>query len=131
MTIKEALGTYLQGYAALTALVGTRVYPGAFPQGTAMPAVTFSQISNPTIPHTGGSDGALQRPRFQITCWGDNYDDPDIVAQVVRTALTDYSGTMGGVGGVDVARVLYDNETDIYNQGLQRDGVALDFIILI
>jgi hypothetical protein len=47
-------------------------------------------------------------------------------------ALRDFSGIMGGEGGVTVQRIFYEDSTDLYEpvaDGVRRCGRALDFII--
>ncbi|MDD5533788.1 MAG: hypothetical protein PHC52_13415 [Syntrophales bacterium] len=128
MTIEAALYTYLSTYAGLIALTNDRIYPGQIPEKRDMPAVSVFLIDDPPI-HAGGADATVYQPRFQFTCWGSSYKNACDVATQVKAALRDYSGTMGGEGGVVVQRSFYEGATDIYNEEREREARALDFII--
>lgn len=45
MTIEEALKTYLQSVAAVSALISTRIYPETLPQEPTLPAIKYDIIS--------------------------------------------------------------------------------------
>ena len=130
MIIEEALYTYLSTHAGLSALVSTRVYPVVMPQGCTLPAVTYQKIDGPRV-HAMGSDAGLAHPRFQVSCWGSTYKSTKDVAAQVRAALQDYTGTMGGAGGVSVGGVFLDDENDLFDDaaGTGVYHVALDFIV--
>ncbi|MEW5921568.1 MAG: DUF3168 domain-containing protein [Bacillota bacterium] len=128
MVIEEALYAYLSSHVGLTALVGSRIYPLVMPQGTTLPAVTFSKVSGPRV-HAMQHDAGLAYPRFQVSCWGSTYKQAKEVAAQVRAALQDFKGTMGGPGGAEVSGVFLEDETDLYEPNTQIYHVALDFII--
>lgn len=110
MTIDQALYKYLSTYAGLIALTSTRIYPLAAPQGAALPLVVYQRIDDPPT-HAMGSDAAIYQPRYQITAWGSTYAGAQAVAAQVKTALRDYTGVMGGAGGVTVQRVFYEGSS--------------------
>jgi hypothetical protein len=128
VVIEEALFSYLSGHAGLTALVANRIYPLVMPQGTTLPAVTFSKVSGPRV-HAMQQDAGLAYPRFQVSCWGATYKQAKEVAGQVRAALQDFKGTMGGPGGVVVSGVFIQDENDLYEPNTQIYHVALDFVI--
>ncbi len=45
MTIEEALKTYLQSVAGVSALISTRIYPETLPQEPTLPAIKYDIIS--------------------------------------------------------------------------------------
>jgi hypothetical protein len=130
MNLYEALYHRLTNYSGLTDLVSTRIYPIKMPQAVTYPAVTFQVISGLPRTHLMGSDDSLAAPRVQVSAWGESLSDACDVADQIRAALQDFSGTMGGDGGVTVQRIflesdqisLYDSESEIYH-------VAQDFFI--
>lgn len=128
MVIEEALYTYLSSHTGLTVLVSNRIYPVVMPQGTTLPAVTFSKVSGPRV-HAMNRDAGLAHPRFQVSCWGATYKQAKDVAAQVRAALQDFKGTMGGAGGVVVSGVFIQDENDLYEPGTHVYHIALDFII--
>lgn len=130
MNLKDAIYTYLITQTGLTALVGTRIYPRDIPQRLQLPAITLSVVSK-VCEHTMGSDsGNPYFSRVQFNCWAEkDYEADDIVVQLI-TALKDYSETLGGEGGVSVDRILYENETEVSDEDLNRSGIAVDFTII-
>ncbi len=134
MTLEEGLYSYLSSTAALTALVGNRIYPVVLPPNVVYPAVTYQRISGPRV-HTMGNDPGLAYPRIQISCWYRDISDPQkgygqvkAVAEQIRLALQDQKNTTWG-GSVTVRAVLFDGDTDLYDFETQVHQVALDFII--
>ena len=108
MTIETALYSYLKDFAGLYALVSTRIYPLILPQNPTLPAVAYQQISGPRV-HAMGNDPGITYPRYQFSCWGSTPASAAAVAQQIRLAFENYSGTMGGVGGVTVYHSSVEN----------------------
>ena len=101
MTFETALYSYLSNFAGLAALVSTRIYPRQLPQNSTLPAVVYQRISGPRV-HAMGSDPGITYPRYQFTCHGTTPASAEAVSDQIRRAFQNYSGTMGGVGGVTV-----------------------------
>jgi hypothetical protein len=59
----------LAGYAALIALVGTRIYPSAYAQGATDPCIRYQKITGGTGLHMQGSDG-LDDAQVQVDIRG-------------------------------------------------------------
>ena len=133
MTLDEAIYSRLSGYAGLSALVSDRIYPGEIPQGDDLPAVTMQLIST-YQPKASGTNPTLSRPRWRMRSWGETMASAKGVAVQVKAALGDYTGTMGGAGGVVVQRVFFDNqgyEEPLYNPETKEitEGVWQDYLI--
>ena len=129
MTIEEALYTHLSGNAGLSALVSNRIYPMIMPQDVALPAVTYQKISGERM-HTLQTDPGVASPRFQFNCWGSSYSSAKAVAVKVKDALKDFTGTLGGAGGVTVLRVVGpEDELDDYDAETETFRTILDFFI--
>ncbi len=128
MIIEDALYSYLSTYPGLTALISDRVYPLKRPQKIKSPALTYQKISCPRL-HTFGNDPGMATPRFQFSCFAEDYNTVKNIAEQVRFALQDYSGTMGGVDGVIVGAVNLEDEVDLYEEDAEIFRVDLDFII--
>lgn len=112
MRIDEALRTYLLTNAALTAVVGTRIYPLTYPQDGTLPAVVYQQVSLvPYFAHDGemGTDEA----HFHISSFSANYGQAHDVADKVRTALRPIMTAPGMMGDVPVGSVQLENEFDV------------------
>lgn len=130
MTMEEALYSYLSGYAGLTALVGTRIYPEMLPDSPTYPAVSYSRVSTRrertlTIPSV-----AAVEARFQCSCWGERYADAKAVAVQIKAALQDFQGVMGGTGGVTVLEASTVNELDQHDARVRVYHVPVDVTIL-
>lgn len=95
-TIDSALYTRLSGYAGLSALVSTRIYPPPVHQNEAAPYVTYQEISRVPI-HGMGTTHTLTDIRYQIDCWAETLAGAKAVAKQVKAALDNYHGTSDGV----------------------------------
>lgn len=92
MTIEQDLYTVLAGHGGLSALVGTRIYQVAFPQGAEFPCVTFQVISEPTDQGVPGNIIG-SHPRFQITGWALDRDEVANVGAQIKLAAVSGIGT--------------------------------------
>jgi hypothetical protein len=123
--IEEALPERLEAVGAVTALVGTRIYPLRAPEGATRPFVTFQRISG--IREVAfGADPGLARPRFQVTAWADTYAGAKSLATAIRQALERFRGT---VLGVEILDCFVDNDEDLVDDEVRLFGVATDFFV--
>lgn len=123
--VEEAIKSILDGASGLTALVGTRIYPNRIPQETAMPAVDYQRISGPRLHAMGGGPG-LTYPRFQVNSWSDDYLESKNVAEEVRLALQDYTGT---IASTVIQWIIFEDDHDIPDPQGIKFHVASDFTI--
>jgi hypothetical protein len=131
VTIEAALYTYLSTHAGLSALIGTRIYPYMVAQGAKMPAVAYQLVDDIPV-HSSVADVKVHAARFQFSCWGggtSGYTSACAVAAQIKSALQDYSGTMGGAGGVVVQHCYLELTTDLYDETMERCGRAVDITI--
>jgi len=128
VTIEDALYRYLSTYPGLTVLIEDRIYPLTRPQKVKVPAVTYQKISGQRL-HTFANDPGMATPRFQFSCFAETYDIAKQIAEQVRLALQNFSGTMGGVEGVYVGAVNIEDEVDLYEEGADVNRVDVEFII--
>lgn len=91
-TIEEAVRYLLINDAAVAALIGSRVYPIALPQGSTLPAAVFHMIDA-----TEDDFGVLSDPRIQISCFAATYDGAKALRQAVKNCLKRYRGTAKGI----------------------------------
>lgn len=126
MTLEQALYSYLSGYAGLTALVGTRIYPVTMPQGVTYPAVTYRKVSGLAEYVLGQHVPELYNPRYQFDAWGTSYSSVKSVAEQIKAALGGYSGLMGGASGVRVIGSWIVNEIDLYESDTGVYHTAVD-----
>jgi len=127
--MQEDLRAVLAADATLTGLVGTRIYPGVRPQGSALPAVVFLMISSLPDYHLGGPSG-LESERVQIDCYGATYAAAMEVAAAVKAKLSGFSGDQGSTSFraifVEGERDEFDGSTDNVTN-IHR--VSLDFMV--
>ena len=117
MRIEAALYTLLSGDSGVSALVSTRIFPHQAPQGGALPFLVYQRISTPRD-YSQSGPSLLVWPRFQITAVAATFDGARALAHALRAALSGYSGTMGGGGGVSVGATFLENEADGYEPRL-------------
>lgn len=133
MSIATALYSRLSSDAGITAIT-SRIYPLAAKQGASVPYVVYSQTGNRHVHHFGGAAG-LAAPRFQISCWDDDYIGARALAEQVRDAMDGYRGTMGGGGNTaNVRGCFLEFDIDVYEpptdaQKFGMYGVHMEFEI--
>lgn len=85
--IEQTLYAVLKNDSAVSALVGTRIYPLVMPQDGLLPAVVYQRVS--TVPITSlDGDSGLDAVRMQSSCWATTYLGARILADAVRAAVT-------------------------------------------
>lgn len=127
MTIEEALYAELAGYAGLSALVGTRIYPMRLPENATLPGVIYYRMSSGRENDFTGATG-LAHPTFRVQVWADDYKEAHTVATQVRKALDGNTSQWGGGSGVWASGRLM-NDVDLLDPDLETPayGVAMDF----
>ena len=125
MSINTALYSRLSSFAGLFALVGNRIYPVLIPESAQLPAVAYSLISTPEI-HAMNADPTINGPRYQISCRSATFSSAEDVAEQVKLALKDYSGT---VEGIVIQRIFYKDEKHFDEPDTKTFHIAIDFIV--
>lgn len=129
MSIKSALAGFLQSAPGITAIAGDRSYPEVIPDqvfdaASKRPCVVWSRQSAERAKTFCGT-GPLTRSTFSIDCYARTSAAAEELAQAVRTSLTDYRGTMGGVEIKDAALTgdfdLLDLEPGLFRVALSFD----------
>ena len=128
--MEEAIGTRLLATAAVTALVGTRVYCGSRPQGATTPDIMINRISGAPV-YTCDGESGLAEARLEIDCWGATYGAAKNVARAVIESLSAFFGT---VGGTTFQHILLDVERDFREGGNMNEPdylfrTNLDFVV--
>ncbi len=85
-SIDAALRAKLEATSAVTALVSTRIYPDELPQGSALPAIRYSLISDIPDRHVPG----FREARVQVSVYDDDPSptDANTVAEAVISAIS-------------------------------------------
>lgn len=130
MSLESDLFDYLQTQAAVTALVGTRVYQNVLPQGKDYPAVIYQRISTEHAQHTLGA-GGLATARMQFDCWALDAAAAQQVGEALRAALQGFRGEMGDTNirhcSLENTEGGYDPPADSSDVAAHR--VSQDFVI--
>ena len=112
---------------SLISAVEANVYPVSIPQGVKGNKVVYNIISNvPT--NIKNRVSAVDQYRVQISCYTNKYNTVCTLAQSIRTALDNYSGT---VAGVLIDRIRFENQMDTYDLQSDQYGIMTDYIIKI
>jgi len=109
--IGQALSARLTGDSAVTALVGTRIYPMEGPKDAAYPLITYMQVSSGDN-SSRGLTGAQKHFRTlqQIDIYGRTALEAQAIASAVRASL---DGQVNQTwGGVSVPAALFDDQFD-------------------
>lgn len=132
MNIDQSLIKQLSTATLTTQLGSTAIYPEVIPQNRSMPAVTIQLISEIPV-HASIADSLLKYSRFQVSSWATSMSKVKAVSMAVESVLKDFSGNLGGAGGVLVQRIFLDNTVSLPDINPQTGGitrhVAKDFII--
>lgn len=130
--VGKALYGRMSAHAGLAALVVDRIYPKERPQGSAVPAVTYHQITGPRVSAMGSDPGIVQA-LYQVSCWASEastrsaYENAQNVVTQVRAALQRFRGT---VNGVEILDCFLEDEGDLVDEDDRTvEGIRLDFRI--
>ena len=98
--IQEGLYTYLAADAGVSALVSSRIYPLVIPEtvyteATKKPCLVYSVDGKSRQVRYSGTD-TLVAASVQIDCYARTYLASQQLAEAVRSAMVDYSGTWTG-----------------------------------
>ena len=97
----QALRGRLAAVAAVTDLVGTRIYPAVAPEGAATPylvLVRFDEIEEEAM--TANAD--ILSTWFHVFAVADTHDDCEALHEEVRNACRRYRGTVNSVEVTDM-----------------------------
>ena len=95
MSLEKAVRAILIADSTTNGLVSSRIYPQRRPQGTALPAIIYSNIfdhENESIQTQSG----LRRARMSVELLSSTYSGVKTLRDAVESALINYTGTIGG-----------------------------------
>lgn len=124
--IREAVYTILSGDSNVTGQVGTRIYPMNAPQNPQFPFVVFEISQDPEYTKDGAASVIYTDLDIYIYCTGSPRTN-DTIADVIKTALDQYSGT---VAGHDIDNILWQDTRDtLWNPDLDEYQLGMSFRI--
>lgn len=106
--ITDAIYTILSGNATLTAQVSTRIYPADAPQTTANPCVIY-EISGQEPEYSKEGAATVIYTNLEVDVFADSYRQSRSIADLIKSALDQYSGT---VNGHNIDLVQWEGTTD-------------------
>lgn len=128
MSAELVVKALLEASAGVVALVGTRLYSGARPEGDPLPALVWQEVSDAPRPPIDVTPGAEPMTgRIQVNCLGRSSAEVKSLKDAVIAACHKASGT---ISGITVQAVLqepagprnYDALVDTWYQ-------SVDFIV--
>jgi hypothetical protein len=129
MEIDEAILAYLSGYAGLTALQSDRLYLTEAPQNPTYPLTIIEFISEETTDTFIQPTSELTADTFQFSVWATTRKAADSVARQIKKAFKNYSGVMGGAGGVTVDAVMQVNKLKDFDEATKIYRTLYEFQI--
>lgn len=120
--VHEAIRALLLGDTAVTALVGTRIYPVHMPLGADVPNITIHEISGPEDYVTGHG-----YPRYQISCWSETFTEATTIKKAVKASLNRFKGI---VYGLNIQNISFLDSVDLYEEESKLYHIPLDFQIV-
>jgi hypothetical protein len=130
--IGEAFRTKLLGYASVSALVGTRMYPDALKLNATMPAIVYYTISTERAHQVAGLT-KFASARIQLDCFSLTRVGASALSKTIReTGIDSYRGvtsgyTFCGVEFDDGDEYLQEPPTD----GNQEHRYYVSFSLLV
>ena len=86
MTLQEAFHAYMIAQAAVSGLLGTRLYPEIAPTDTPLPYCTYKVPSDVPIYHMTGAAG-IANAHIAVDVWAENEPSRTRVAKTLQAAL--------------------------------------------
>lgn len=123
-SIIAAVCSHLKNNAAVSGIVGTKIFRDVAPPGAAEPYITVTRFPGDHVKHQKAAAG-LAGIRVQVNSWDDNPEDVETLADKVRLAM---DGKVGGELGtapnnVAVRSVSLDDDSGTYRA--PRDGSSV------
>lgn len=118
--IDEAIRTIMTSNVAVKSFVGSRIYPLQLPLDCILPALSIHKTSNPYKQIAGA-------PRFQISCWAEDYLQVQQLSKAVEAALEGFSGV---VSGIEIIRIVPIEAPDQYEDLPGVYHVPYDFKVI-
>ncbi len=115
MSVESRVYTVLSGSTALTALVGSRIYPEHRQQADALPAVVFNRAGGLRVNSLAGYSG-LENVIMEVTVYAASIDTRRAVGDIVTTALT--AATVFKCIQSDSPSDFYDDDVQTYERSV-------------
>lgn len=114
--IGASIYTLLSNHAALTAIVGTKIYPVQAPQGKKDPMVIYG-ISDQVGEHSKDRTSPEDWIKVEVVAYSKDYDRMHSIHKEVRAALDGQSGT---IASNDISQISFMD----YEDGWEKEREA-------
>lgn len=108
--IESDLVSHLKADVALSALVGTKIYPLLAPQNVTNPYIVY-QVINDNSNQCIEGEVYQNDTRFQIDCWSTKYSEVKAIKEAVLNSLIGFKSS-NSISVMDD----YEQETKLYRQ---------------
>lgn len=114
MSIESAVYTRLAGYAGVSALVGTRIYPLYLPQTPTYPCIAYRKQDATPISLLSADTNIIES-RFEIGSFSNTFDQMISLENEVRLAMQRLSGTVDSMVIMDttIVDMVHNYEADL------------------
>ncbi len=126
--LEVGLVAFLEGNAALTKLIGRRIYPLVLPQGVIYPAVSYYCVDDDTDQSQDATTQESGAPRFTIDVWAATYQEAKRIHRIIKAWLL---GHVHGwwTEGCWVAGVTFITAIDFFDEDAEVYHIASDYYI--
>jgi hypothetical protein len=126
---RPGIRAHLAADPAITAIVGSRIYPVQLPQGIRLASLVYSRISEIESYHNAGPS-ALMQTRFQFDSVSPVVDEATLLADAVKERLGGFAGAITYTGGVlNVEGIFFDMGREDYDGEIAFYRVSRDFFV--
>lgn len=125
MLIHEALERHLSQYVTE---VNSRVYAEMAPSKTPTPFITYTRVGT-QYHHQFGRDSGFNTSHIQVDVYAVTAKEAQAIAVTMRKAVIDFSGIMGGDGGVYIGSVILEDESDGFDSDTHFFRVTQEYRI--
>lgn len=106
--------------------VGSKIYPDIVPQNVQYPFVVYTIVNSLPVDFKDGQSN-LEEITLQVDVYTQNYDDTQILSNLIRNRLDRFVGT---VEGVEVQSIKYMSATSqVFNAELSVYWMSIDFMV--
>ena len=129
----RAIYNILSNDSAVTAIVGSKIYPNAAPQETVPPYLVFAIesvepiVTKDTIVYKGGVSLTDNRG-FVVNCYEKGYKKSADLAKVVRDAL---HGFTGAAGSETITELVFTGQSEGFDFETDIDYINTNFRMTI
>jgi hypothetical protein len=109
----------------ILAYVGTKIYPDIVPQNVQYPFVVYTIVNSLPVDFKDGQSN-LEEITLQVDVYTQNYDDTQILSNLIRNRLDRFVGI---VESVEVQSIKYMSATSqVFNAELSVYWMSIDFM---